>query len=100
LSGLFEDGIGDAEFAYVVEQSGATEDFDALFGEPESLPDCDGGIGDAVRMLVGKGSFGVNNIGESETDVIDVLLSRREAAVLRFLSHHFGDQLLGFEPRP
>lgn len=79
FAGFFEDGVGDAELADVVEEGGAAEEFDLFGGEVEGLGDGDGGGGDTVGVAVGERRLGVDDFGEGLADIVDAGVSQREA---------------------
>ncbi len=77
FAGLVEDGVGDAELAEIVEQSGAVDALDARGSEAEFACDGDGGVGDADGVSEGEGGFGIDDLGEGLADGVDAGVGER-----------------------
>ena len=84
LARLVEDGIADTELADVVEQRRAFEPAAALGRKPEFVRDNIGKERHAFAMAAGVRTFGIDDLGESGGDIVEVVFID-EGALLRRL---------------
>jgi hypothetical protein len=78
LAGFVEDGIRDAELADIVKQGRSLNEPSTVAGDAHVAGDMCGGVPDAEGMAVGEGRFGVDNIGKSLTDIVDLFAASAE----------------------
>ena len=72
LAGFVEDGVGYAELAEVVEECGAMEELSAVGVEAEGLAESGRDVCDADGVAEGEVRFGVDHLGKSLADEVDV----------------------------
>src|SRR5690348_11933668 len=89
LAGLFENHIRYAEFPQIVQERGATEEFDVSRLHAEPAADLHSGFGYSARMAVRQRRFRVDHLSKCLTDVVYGILVSGNSALFRFECHHF-----------